>query len=202
MDASEPDGREVGAEFVDGLGEAFGVEPGGFAMGAGLVDALAAVGDDQGDERAGPRDHPEGEFHQVEERLRVQLRGVVDLLDVQEQDQAVEDAARDQDRGGEYEGERSADPPQPQFAFFRYPGPSCGRHDAVDEARRPKVAAGREPKRSAPKRDPEGAALGSRPRTAYGRRCLRGLRATPRRRDGKPCARFVPFEGGSPTCRR
>ncbi|WP_461025913.1 hypothetical protein [Streptomyces sparsus] len=31
-------------------------------MGAGLIHALAAVGDDQGDERAGPGDHAEGEL--------------------------------------------------------------------------------------------------------------------------------------------
>ncbi|MFI2906953.1 hypothetical protein ACG2OD_01600 [Streptomyces sp. PDY-4] len=94
VDASEPDGRGVGSEFVDGLGEAFGMEPGGFAVGAGFVHALAAVGDDQGDERAGPGDHAEGEFHQVEEGLGIKLRGGVDLLEVQQVYQAVEDAAR------------------------------------------------------------------------------------------------------------
>ncbi|MEU1777008.1 hypothetical protein ABZ601_31450 [Streptomyces sp. NPDC012842] len=47
VNATEPDGRGVRAEFVDSLGKAFAVEP----VGAGLVDALAAVGDDQGDER-------------------------------------------------------------------------------------------------------------------------------------------------------
>lgn len=103
----------------NGLGEALGVQPGGLAVGAGLVDALAAVGDDQGDERTCPSDHPEGEFHQVEERLRIQLRGGVDLLEVQQDYQAVEDAARDQDRSDEGQNQRSADLPQPQLAFIQ-----------------------------------------------------------------------------------
>ncbi|WP_353962221.1 hypothetical protein [Streptomyces anulatus] len=60
VDAAEPDGRGVRAEFVDGLGEAFGVKPSCFAVGACFVDALAAVGDDQGDERTGPGNHSEG----------------------------------------------------------------------------------------------------------------------------------------------
>ncbi|GAA5608779.1 hypothetical protein Sgri01_07148 [Streptomyces griseus] len=113
VDATESDGWGVGAEFVDGLGEALGVEPGGLAVSAGFVDALAAVGDDQGDECTGTGDHSEGELHQVEERLRVELRGGTDLLDVQQDYQEVEDAARDQDRGGEGEGQRPADLPQP-----------------------------------------------------------------------------------------
>ncbi|WP_199813207.1 hypothetical protein [Streptomyces aureocirculatus] len=62
VDAAEADGWGVGAEFVDGLGEALGVQPGGFAVGAGLVDALAAVGDDQDDERAGPATTPKESF--------------------------------------------------------------------------------------------------------------------------------------------
>ncbi len=111
VDATKPDGRGVGAEFVDGVGEAFGVEAGGFAAGAGFVDALAAVGDDQGDERAGPGDHAEGELHQVEEGFRVELRGGVDLLEVQQHHQAVEGASCGQYRGGEREGQRPAAPP-------------------------------------------------------------------------------------------
>ncbi|CAM5543472.1 hypothetical protein SBADM41S_00014 [Streptomyces badius] len=58
MDATKSDGWRVGAEFVDGLGKAFCVQTGGFAVGSGLVDALAPVGDDQSDERAA--EQPEG----------------------------------------------------------------------------------------------------------------------------------------------
>ncbi|MFJ3806100.1 hypothetical protein ACIPWE_06985 [Streptomyces sp. NPDC090073] len=71
MDAAEANRGRVRAGFVDGLGEPFRVEPGGFAVGAGLIGALAAGGDDQGDERAGPGDYSEGQFHQVEKRLRL-----------------------------------------------------------------------------------------------------------------------------------
>ncbi|MGW2113412.1 hypothetical protein, partial [Streptomyces sp. NPDC001948] len=88
VDAAEADGWGVRAELVDGLGEAFGVEPGGFAVGARLVHPLAAVGNNQGDERASPGYHSEGDFHDVEERLGVELRCGVDLLEVQQGDQA------------------------------------------------------------------------------------------------------------------
>ncbi|WP_435853579.1 hypothetical protein [Streptomyces sparsogenes] len=69
--------------------------------GLGLVDALAAVGDDQGNERAGPGDHSEGKIHQVEECLRVELRSGVDLLEAQQVHQPIEDPAIDQDRSSE-----------------------------------------------------------------------------------------------------
>ncbi len=95
------------------------MQPGGFAVGASLVNALAAVGDDQGDKCAGPGDHPEGELHQVEECLRIEPRGGVDLLEAQQHYQPVEDAACTQDRGDEREGERPADSPQPQLAFIQ-----------------------------------------------------------------------------------
>ncbi|MFC8217910.1 hypothetical protein ACFUTY_07025 [Streptomyces sp. NPDC057362] len=101
MDAAEPDGRGVRPEFVDGQREALGVKPGCFAMGAGLVDALTPVGDDQGDERTGPGNHAEGKLHQVEECRRVQFRLAVDLLEVQQVHQAVEDPTGHQDCGGE-----------------------------------------------------------------------------------------------------
>ncbi|MET7887800.1 DUF6233 domain-containing protein [Streptomyces avermitilis] len=61
VNASELDGWGVGSEFVDGLGEALGVQPRVFTVGAGFVDALAAVGDDQGDERTGASDDAEGD---------------------------------------------------------------------------------------------------------------------------------------------
>ncbi|MFD9052675.1 hypothetical protein [Streptomyces zaomyceticus] len=79
--------------MFDGLDEPFGVEPGGFPVRSGFIDALAAVGDDQGYECASPGDHSEGELHQVEERFRVELRGAVDLLEIQQLHQAVEDAS-------------------------------------------------------------------------------------------------------------
>ncbi|WP_235023612.1 hypothetical protein [Streptomyces sp. WAC05374] len=111
VDAAEPDGSGVRAESLDGLGEAFGVEPGSLAVRPGLINALAAVGDDQSDERAGPGDHAEGELDQVEERLGVELRGGVDLLEVQEVHQAVEDASGHDDRGDEGDGQGPADSP-------------------------------------------------------------------------------------------
>ncbi|MFH8411395.1 hypothetical protein ACH4FX_42565 [Streptomyces sp. NPDC018019] len=111
MDATEPNGRAVRAKFVDRRGETLSVGPGGFAVGTGLVDALAAVGDDEGDEGTGPGDHSEGEFHQVEERLGAELGGGVDLLEAEQQHQPVEDAARDQDCGGEGEAQCPADSP-------------------------------------------------------------------------------------------
>ncbi|MFT9474742.1 hypothetical protein [Streptomyces sp. 11-1-2] len=95
VNATEPDGRGVGAELFDGLGEALGMEPGGLPVSAYLVDALATVGNDQGDERAGPGDHSEGELHQVEKRLRVELGGAVDPPEAQKDHQTVEDTARD-----------------------------------------------------------------------------------------------------------
>lgn len=49
------------------------MQPGGLTVGAGLVDALATIGNDQGDERTSPGDHLEGEFHQVEEPIGVEL---------------------------------------------------------------------------------------------------------------------------------
>ncbi|MFC8075035.1 hypothetical protein ACFUN8_05800 [Streptomyces sp. NPDC057307] len=67
MDAAEADGGGVGAQLLKGLSEAFGVEPGGFAVGARLVDTPASIGDDQGDERTGPGNYPEGELHQIDE---------------------------------------------------------------------------------------------------------------------------------------
>lgn len=115
VDAVKLDGRRVRAELLDGLGEAFGVEPGGFAVGAGVIDALAAVGD----ERAGPSDHAEGEFDQVEESFGVEFLGGVDLLNVQQVHQAAEDAAGHQDRGGEGGGQGPADLPEPQLPVIR-----------------------------------------------------------------------------------
>ncbi|MFF1405151.1 hypothetical protein [Streptomyces sp. NPDC058294] len=38
------------------------MQPGGFPVGAGLVDALAAVGDDQGDEGPAPATTPKESF--------------------------------------------------------------------------------------------------------------------------------------------
>ncbi|MGQ4410380.1 hypothetical protein ACN6K8_001554 [[Kitasatospora] papulosa] len=104
VDAAEPDGRGVRAELVDGLGEALSVEPGGFPVGASLINTLAAIGHDQGDKRASPGDHPERELHQVEERLGVQLGGAVDFLKIKQIHQAIEDAARHKDRGEESDG--------------------------------------------------------------------------------------------------
>ncbi|MEU3704489.1 hypothetical protein AB0E82_19645 [Streptomyces anulatus] len=90
VDASEPDSWGVRAELVDCLGEALGVQPGSLTVGTRLVDVLTAVPDDEGDERASPGYHAEGELHDVEKRLGVELRGCVDLLEVQQDDQAVE----------------------------------------------------------------------------------------------------------------
>ncbi|WP_405966210.1 hypothetical protein [Streptomyces sp. NBC_00015] len=115
MDAAEADGQGVRAELVDCLGETLGVESSGFAVGAGLVDTMATVGDDQGDEGARPGHHPEGELHQVEERFRVELGGAVDLLEVEQLHQAVEDGARGQNRSDEGDGQGLADPPQAQL---------------------------------------------------------------------------------------
>jgi hypothetical protein len=91
-------------------------------VGADLVDALTAVGHDQGDERTGPGDHSEREFHQVEECLRVELRGAVDLLEVQQVHQAVEDAAGDQDRGDEGGGYTIAERGWPPLIWTRPDG--------------------------------------------------------------------------------
>ncbi|MFD4116809.1 hypothetical protein ACFWSJ_25575 [Streptomyces niveus] len=111
MDATEAYGWGDVAELRDSGGEAFGVEPRGFAVSAGLIHALAVVGDDQGDEGTGPGDHPEGKFHQVKERLRVKLGGGVNLLEVEQHHQPVED----DDCGGKGESQRPANPPQPQL---------------------------------------------------------------------------------------
>ncbi|MFJ3099588.1 hypothetical protein, partial [Streptomyces hydrogenans] len=104
VDTSETDRRRLRAELVDDRGEALCVEPGGVAVGAGLIDTLATVGHDQGDERSGSGDDAEGQLHQVEERFPVKLRGAVDLLEVQHDDQGVKDAACYQDRGDERDG--------------------------------------------------------------------------------------------------
>ncbi|MFD6243130.1 MULTISPECIES: hypothetical protein [Streptomyces] len=141
MDAPKSDGWGVRAEFVDGLREALGVEPGGLAVGAGFVDALTAVGDDQGDERTGPGDHAKGKLHQVEERLRVELCGGVDLLEVQQVHQAIEDTAGHQDRGDEGEGQGPAHSPEPQLPIIRgWSRLSVRCHEEEDKARRPTVA--------------------------------------------------------------
>ncbi|MFD0396418.1 hypothetical protein ACFQ3Z_46200 [Streptomyces nogalater] len=97
--------------MFNGLGEAFGVEPGGFSVSAGFVDALTAVGDDERNERPSSGDHSEGQFHQVEECLGIELPGVADLLVPQQVHQAVEDAAGRQDRGREGDGQGPADLP-------------------------------------------------------------------------------------------
>jgi hypothetical protein len=127
--------------LFDGLGEALGVEAGGFAAGAGLVHSLASVGDDRGDERTGPGDYPEGELHQVEEGLGVDLRAAVDRLDVQQYHQPAEGAARDQDRSDESEGWRPTDLPQSQLPpariGSRFP---IGCHDGEDRTRISEVA--------------------------------------------------------------
>ncbi|GAA3487667.1 hypothetical protein GCM10018987_17460 [Streptomyces cremeus] len=115
MDAAQAYGGGVGAEFVDGRREAFGVQAGGLAVGAGLIHALAAVGDDQGDERTGSCDHPEGELHQVEERLRIELGAGVQCPEVEQHHQHGEDGARDEHGGGEGQEQRPADFPQPQL---------------------------------------------------------------------------------------
>ncbi|MFC8201586.1 hypothetical protein ACFUTV_40295 [Streptomyces sp. NPDC057298] len=140
VDAAELDGWGVGSEFVDGLGEAFGVEAGGFAVGAGLVDALAAVGDDEGDEGSGSGDHSEGEFHQVEECLGVEFRGAVDFLEVEQYYQSVKNCACDQDGGGEGEGPCPADPRQLKLSFVRRSRPLPGCHEDEDKARGSAVA--------------------------------------------------------------
>ncbi|WP_449479919.1 hypothetical protein [Streptomyces avidinii] len=103
-------------------------------MSTGLVDALAAVGNDQGNERARPGDDPEGEFHQVEERLRVELRGAVDLLEVQHHHEPVEDTACDQDRDNEGHGQGPSDPPRSQLPIVRCRVlPSVVRHGHEDK---------------------------------------------------------------------
>ncbi|MGW3669190.1 tyrosine-type recombinase/integrase [Streptomyces sp. NPDC005141] len=47
------------------------MQPGGLAVGAGLIDALSAVGDDEGDERACPGDQSNGEFNRPRRLARV-----------------------------------------------------------------------------------------------------------------------------------
>lgn len=62
---AEAHGRGLVAELADGAGEPFGVQTGGLAQGAVLVDAPAPVGPDQG---AGPATTPKGSC-QVERSL-------------------------------------------------------------------------------------------------------------------------------------
>jgi len=136
VDAAEPDGWGIRAKSLDGLGEPFGAEPGGFAVGAGFVDALAAVGDDQGDEHAGPDDHAEGKLHQDEKCFRIEFLRGVDLLEVQQVHQAVEDSAGHQNRGHEGDGQGPADLPEPQLPVIGRPRPSIRCHEQGDSVRR------------------------------------------------------------------
>ncbi|MEV6183280.1 hypothetical protein [Streptomyces sp. NPDC052015] len=62
MHAAEADGCTFVAELVGGGGEAFGVQSGGLAQGAVLIDALAPVSHDQGDQGVGAGHHAEGQL--------------------------------------------------------------------------------------------------------------------------------------------
>lgn len=52
----------VVAQLADGIGETLGVQTGGLAQSAVLVDALAPVGNDQSDKSSGCSNHPEGQL--------------------------------------------------------------------------------------------------------------------------------------------
>ncbi len=142
MDATQPDGRGVRAKFVDGLGEALGVQPGGFPVGASFVDALPAVGDDQGDKGTGPGDHSEGEFYQVEERLGVDAAFGLQLAGAEQAPAGVEHGGGDSKCGEEGQGEDEADVPQTQFPIIGgWSRPPVECHADGDTAARSTVAA-------------------------------------------------------------
>lgn len=99
------------AELGDGGGEAFGLQAGGVAQGAVLVDALAAVGHDQGDQGACAGHDPEGEFDQFEQCFGTDAPLRLDPVCAEELPCRVEHGGGGQERGGEGQGQDGADGP-------------------------------------------------------------------------------------------
>lgn len=118
------------AELGDGGSEAFAVQTGVVSQGAILVEALAPVGDDQGDEGAGPGHHAEGKLHQVEERLGVDARLGLEPAGAEQAPPGVEHAGGDGDCGDEGQKEGDPDFPKAQTATF---GPHPGQGESHDQ---------------------------------------------------------------------
>ncbi|MFE9687841.1 hypothetical protein [Streptomyces sp. NPDC006285] len=118
VDASEADGCRRVAELGDGGGEAFGVQASGVAQSAILVDALATVGHDQGDQGACADHDPEGKLDQIEQSCRVDAAFGLQLACPEQVPTGVKDRGRDQDRSGEGQGQSKSDGPQTQTASF------------------------------------------------------------------------------------
>ncbi|MFD0507719.1 hypothetical protein ACFQ0G_43100 [Streptomyces chiangmaiensis] len=117
--AAKADRGRVVAELGDSRSEAFRVQAGCLAQGAVLVYALASVGDDQGDQGAGPGDDPERQLHQVEQRLGIDAVLGLQPARTEQVPPGVEDGGGHEHRGGEGQDEHGADRPQAQAAPFR-----------------------------------------------------------------------------------
>ncbi|MDW4908171.1 hypothetical protein RB628_23200 [Streptomyces sp. ADMS] len=118
VDTAEADGSGFVAELRHGGGEALGVQAGGFAQSAVLVDALASVGDDQGDQGTRARDDAEGQFDEVEEGAGVEAGFGLEPASVEQTPGDRENRGRNQNGGGEGKNEGEADRPEAQTAPF------------------------------------------------------------------------------------
>ncbi|WP_435813030.1 hypothetical protein [Streptomyces rochei] len=143
VDSTKADGWGIRTELVDGLGEALGVEPGGFPVSASLIDTLAAVGDDQSNKCAGPGYHAEGQLHQVEESLGVDASFGFQAASAEKVPAGVEHGSGDRKCSEEGQGEDEADVPQTQFSTV-WGGslPSVECHEDGDMTARSTVAEG------------------------------------------------------------
>ncbi|MFI1035948.1 hypothetical protein [Streptomyces sp. NPDC020951] len=132
MYASEADGLGGVAELGDGGGEAFGVQAGGVAQSAVLVDALAAVGHHQGDQGTRAGHDAEGEFDQVEQCFGVDAAFGLQFACAKKVPSGVEHCGGDQDCSGEGQDQNSTDGPQAQAAPFSLATGWTWAHDRQD----------------------------------------------------------------------
>ncbi|MDW8478322.1 hypothetical protein R3L02_41990 [Streptomyces scabiei] len=132
MHASQAYGGGFVAELGDRGGETFGVQSGGVAKGAVLVDALPAVGHDQGHQGARAGHHTESELDQFEQRLGVNAPLGLQLACTEQVPAGVEHGRSHHDRGDEGQDQDDTDGPQTQTApFSRAPG-QAWIHDRED----------------------------------------------------------------------
>ncbi|MFE1442970.1 hypothetical protein [Streptomyces sp. NPDC058739] len=114
MHGAEAYSRGLVAELVDSGSEPLGMQAGGLAQGVVLVDALAPVSHDQGDQGASAGDHSEGQLRQVEECPGADAVLGLQSFGAEQLPPGIEHHGGCDDRRGEGQEQDPADRPQSQ----------------------------------------------------------------------------------------